>query len=102
VRAYLTVSAGPDSPKRFDLLKKSMTLGRGTSKRPNDIVFTDGTVGKTQAKIVFNEETKTFRIINEGEANPVKVNGNVVDSVALANGDAIEFGITRMQFNIQQ
>ncbi len=65
----------------------------------NDIELTDSTISRDQARIVYEGATRTFRLVNESTINPARVNGQTVDSVALKDGDTVEFGSTVVMFS---
>jgi hypothetical protein len=95
--ANLSITEGPDRGRNLSLGKAVTTIGRAGARK-NDVELSDGTVSREQAKILYNQDDKTFTLVNEASTNPTRVNGNTVVSVALANNDKIEFGNTAIKF----
>jgi len=96
--ADLAVTAGPDNGKRFSLTKPTITLGR-SGARQNDITLSDSTVSREHAKIIYSTAEKTFRLINESTTNPVRLNGNPIDTAVIKDGDTLQLGSTIFKFS---
>ncbi len=95
--ASISVSEGPDRGRTFTLGKPVTTLGRA-GHRKNDIELSDTTISRDQARIVCDAASRAFTLVNESTTNPTRVNGQVVDSAILQEGDSIEFGATVAKF----
>lgn len=95
--AEVVAMDGPDRGRHFNLTKPMITIGRAGG-RANEITLTDHTVSREHAKIVYAMADKTFRLINESTTNPVRLNGNPVDTAQLHDNDVIQLGATSLKF----
>jgi hypothetical protein len=93
----LTISEGPDRGRNFVISKPTTLIGRA-GQRKNELELTDSTISREQAKVLYNNMDRSFKIINESTTNPTRVNGNTVDTAVLQDGDRIEFGNTVVRF----
>ena len=93
----LQVSGGPDAGKEFAIGKTTTFIGRA-GRRSNDITLVDSTVSREQAKLLYNEETKAFTLVNESKKNPTRVDGVSIDAKELEDGFKIEMGKTTLTF----
>jgi len=89
----LKITGGPDAGKEFPIGKPTTLVGR-EGRRKNDITLSDKSISREQAKLVYNDQTKTFTLINESETNPTIVDGVTVDARELTDGATIEMGKT--------
>jgi hypothetical protein len=96
--AELIATEGPDRGKHFSLTKPRIGIGRQGGSRLNEIALNDETVSREHAKIVYTASDKSFRLINESNTNPVRVNGSPVDSVLLQDNDVLQLGATALKF----
>jgi pSer/pThr/pTyr-binding forkhead associated (FHA) protein len=96
--AELAVTDGPDRGKHFNLTKPAITIGR-SGARQNDVTLSDASVSREHAKIIYSAAEKTFRLINESATNPVRLNGNAVDTALIKDGDTLQLGSTIFKFN---
>jgi pSer/pThr/pTyr-binding forkhead associated (FHA) protein len=71
----------------FSIDKVTTTIGKGND---NDIVFSDSTVSRHHAKIIFNGSI--FELYDENSTNGTIVNGNYIESAELKSSDIIQFG----------
>ncbi len=91
--AWLIVEQGDRRGKEFRLHAGDTTIGRlGT----NDIVISDPTVGRNQAKI--RMEGTEFYIYDLAATNPTRVNGQDIARHRLDPGDRIEVGDSILVF----
>lgn len=95
--AELVVLDGPDRGKHFVLTKPRIGIGRSGS-RQNEVTLNDETVSREHARIIYSSSDQSFRLINESSTNPVKVNGNPVESVLLQDEDVIKLGASSLKF----
>jgi pSer/pThr/pTyr-binding forkhead associated (FHA) protein len=84
-----------NSSEMFNITNVITTIGRNDD---NDIVFTDDTVSKYHAQIVFNG--MGFEICDLQSANGIIVNGQYIENGELKNGDIIQLGETVIKFYI--
>jgi FHA domain len=91
--AVLVVNRGPNAGARF-LLNKPVTLA---GRHPNSDIFLDE-VTASRRHAEFREENGEFRVIDLGSLNGTYVNGELVDSAVLTNGDEIQMGKYRLVF----
>jgi len=121
-RAVLTVVKGAAEPTTYDVTKKRTCIGRvkelfdveGVIVRRNDLAFSDNddqvnvTVGRAHATIVFDGQTRDFRVIDETsrygtrifrEDRSIRVppGGR---GIALKDGDELYFGRACVKFEI--
>ncbi|MBM3496008.1 MAG: FHA domain-containing protein [Armatimonadetes bacterium] len=88
----LTVIEGPDSGASFELHPLPQTLGRETGR--TIMLADDMSVSRRHARI--EDQMGTIVIVDEGSANGTFVNGVRITSQALAPGDVIQVGTTRL------
>lgn len=91
--ATFAITGGPDAGKEFPIGKTTTLIGRA-GRRKNDVELTDTAVSREQAKVVYNDETKSFTVINESKTNPTKVDGTTVEARELTDEARIEMGKT--------
>ncbi|MHC9539713.1 MAG: protein kinase [Vulcanimicrobiota bacterium] len=103
LKAEVQVISGPDTKKTYPIIGKETRFGRASMDggRKNDIVFSDKTVSRDHAKVIYNDSDKTYTLINESSNNPTKVNDKAEPSIVLNDGDEIEFGTTRLRFYVK-
>jgi pSer/pThr/pTyr-binding forkhead associated (FHA) protein len=85
-----TPLAGTEIP----LTKGEAVIGRG--EEDNDIVVEHRSISRHHAKIAV--DNMTYRVIDLGSANGVKVNGEPYQTVELRRGDVVELGNVKMRF----
>lgn len=94
VRPALLLTRGPGAGRRLPLAGDAVTvLGRHADC---DLVLSDVTVSRRHAEI--RAEGEHFVLTDIGSLNGTYVNQHPVDTVALADGDAIAIGIFRFRF----
>ncbi len=119
----LVVSKGSTEQPAYRLKKERILIGRlaevldreGRLVRKNDIVFLDNgddvnsTVGRTHARIWFDNEKKEFRIMDEvsrygtriiREGRSIEVPGGNPRGIRLRSGDVIFCGQASMRFEL--
>jgi pSer/pThr/pTyr-binding forkhead associated (FHA) protein len=79
----------------FNISDVNTTIGRNND---NDIVFSDGTISKHHAQIVFNGTS--FEICDLQSANGIILNGQYIENAELKNGDVIQIGETVIKFYV--
>jgi pSer/pThr/pTyr-binding forkhead associated (FHA) protein len=82
-----------NSSEKFNISNVTTSIGKNED---NDIVFSDGTVSKYHAQIVFNG--MTFEIFDLQSTNGVIVNGEYIENAELKSGDIIQLGETVIKF----
>jgi VWFA-related protein len=93
--ALLIVDKGERRGKQFELGAGETAIGRlGT----NDIVISDPTVGRHQAKV--RQEGTEFYIYDLASTNPTRVNGQEIARHRLEPQDRIEIGDTILVFKL--
>lgn len=95
--AILAVTSGPDLGKEVPIGTTPFLIGR-RGGRKNNLELSDSTVSRKQARILYNDATARFSVINESETNQTLVNGSPVDAHELQDGDVIAAGATAMEF----
>lgn len=76
---------------KFGLNGKSFTIGRADN---NDIVLRDGSSSSYHAVLKLTESGE-FTVSDLESTNHTRVNGQIIASAALTDGDVIQFGDTR-------
>jgi pSer/pThr/pTyr-binding forkhead associated (FHA) protein len=89
----LIVRKGPQPGEKFFLDRATLTLGRDPE---SDIFLNDMTVSRTHA--VLNCSVSGVSVRDSGSLNGTYVNGEVVDSAQLADGDILQVGTFQMIF----
>ena len=89
----LVVRHGSQAGERFVLSASVTQLGRHPD---SDISLDDITVSRRHAEIVLTEDG--YRVRDAGSLNGTYVNGDRVESCALAHGDEIQVGKFRLIF----
>lgn len=89
----LVVRKGPQPGERFFLDREELTVGRDPA---SDIFLNDMTVSRTHAKVETAGGVATVR--DAGSLNGTYVNGQVVESATLSNGDVLQIGTFQMLF----
>lgn len=87
------VVSGSDVGKSFDIVGKTITIGRDASC---DFVLDEKTVSKKHCQIVYRGGH--FTVIDLGSLNKTKVNGRVYSQKNVANGDQIKIGADVLAF----
>lgn len=90
----LTVSKGPDVGERFALTADVVTIGRDPA---SDIFLNDITVSRRHARI--ERAGAGFTLNDVGSLNGTYVNGQRIESYALAASDEIQIGKFRLVFS---
>lgn len=91
--AWLVMEKGERVGKEFRLHEGDTSIGRAGT---NDIIVSDPTVSRQQAKIRL--EGEEFYIYDLGATNPTRVNGQEITKQRLMDGDRIEVGNTVFVF----
>ena len=94
--AMLVVKRGPNAGSRFPLHHAVTSAGRDPG---SDIFLDDMTVSRRHAE--FRSERGELQVVDVGSLNGTYVNGQPVDSAALANDDEIQMGKFRLVLLIQ-
>lgn len=91
--ALLIVKRGPSDGSRFLLDVDVTTAGR----HPNAEIFLDDvTVSRKHAE--FRRDAQGFTVNDLASLNGTYVNGNIVDSVRLSDGDEVQIGKFKLTF----
>ena len=72
-----------------------MRIGRNSD---NDIVLDDPTIGRSHA-IVQRVGERVFTITDQSSANGTLVNGVIIDTAKVSNGDVISIGAKTLRFS---
>lgn len=98
IAGLLVVVSGSDKGQCFDLTTGLATIGRGDDQTVQ--LAEDVTVSrKNHAVVAWIPDAECFACFDGGKANPVLVNGNIIDEVAfLDSGDVIQLGGTALRF----
>lgn len=83
----LVIIKGPNIGDKFLIKKSKLTIGRNPE---SDIFLDDITVSRKHA--VFKKSGNDFLIKDLGSLNGSYINGEIVDSAVLKNGDRIQIG----------
>ena len=90
----ISVQAGNDRGRSYDLPAKDMIVGRDSSA---DIVVDDGKVSREHARLIFNNGS--WAVLDLGSSNGTYLNGQKVSGQRpIANGDKIKLGDTTLVF----
>jgi len=89
----LVVRKGPQPGERFFLDRDKLTIGRDPL---SDIFLNDMTVSRIHAILECSEGT--VHVSDSGSLNGTYLNGEVVDSAELADGDILQIGTFQMVF----
>lgn len=92
----LIVLSETDKGQTFPLTNKAYLCGRSTS---NIISFKDPTVSSTHCEFV-RTDTNTYIVRDMDSTNGTKVNGLLIKSVELHNGDTIRLGKIELLFSL--
>ncbi|QDT35121.1 ATP-binding protein [Thalassoglobus polymorphus] len=92
--ATLLVIQGPDQGSRIDLGVAPLSVGRGVH---NDARILDTEMSRQHA--VFSYEEDSWRIVDKNSSNGTFVNGKLVESSILQQGDQIQLGRTILLFS---
>jgi Inner membrane component of T3SS, cytoplasmic domain len=95
--ARLEVLEGPDAGKKFVIGTSPLLLGRAGARR-NDVVLSDPTVSRSQARILFDEGKRAFTLVNESPTNSTAVEDEEVNESSLSDGDRISMGSSVLVF----
>jgi pSer/pThr/pTyr-binding forkhead associated (FHA) protein len=94
--AMLVVKRGPNAGSRFPLHQAVTSAGRDPR---SDIFLDEVTVSRRHAE--FRSERGELQVVDIGSLNGIYVNGQLIDSAVLANGDEIQMGKFRLVLLIQ-
>lgn len=89
----LVVRKGPQPGERFFLDRARLTVGRDPE---SDIFLNDMTVSRIHA--VLDCVAGGVTVTDSGSLNGTYLNGRLVDSALLADGDALQIGMFQMVF----
>ena len=89
----LVVRKGPQPGERFFVDRAKLTIGRDPE---SDIFLNDMTVSRTHA--VIECEGNVVTVKDAGSLNGTYLNGEIVESATLANGDVLQIGTFQMLF----
>lgn len=90
----LVVRKGPQLGEQFFIDRARLTLGRDPA---SDVFLNDMTVSRMHA--VIDCEADVVTITDAGSLNGTYVNGEVVESAVLENGDVVQIGTFQMVFH---
>lgn len=93
----LIVLSEVDKGQTFPLTHKVYLCGRSSS---NIISFKDPTVSSTHCEFV-KTDSDTYLIRDMDSTNGIKVNGNLIKSVDLTNGDIIKLGKIELLYSLE-
>lgn len=96
VRAALLGIGGPVVGKSFDLLSDNR-VGRSPA---NEIPVASGSLSRVHARVVFVDGV--FRLQDMGSTYGSEVNGSMVHSAKLSDGDLVKLGDAVFRFRLQQ
>ena len=94
--AILVVKRGPNAGSRFPLHQSVTSAGRDPR---SDIFLDEVTVSRRHAE--FRSERGELRVVDIGSLNGTYVNGQLIDSAVLTDGDEIQMGKFRLVLLIQ-
>jgi pSer/pThr/pTyr-binding forkhead associated (FHA) protein len=94
--AMLVVKRGPNAGSRFPLHQPVTSAGRDPR---SDIFLDEVTVSRRHAE--FRLERGELRVVDIGSLNGTYVNGQLIDSAVLTDGDEIQMGKFRLVLLIQ-
>ncbi len=94
-RAHLVVQTDGARGARFDLGGAVIAVGRGTD---NDVIVDDPEVSRHHCQLKLQHGAYSF--VDLQSRNGSTVNGQPVEEIALADGDRIRIGNTRIEFRI--
>ena len=89
----LVVRKGPQPGERFFIDRGTLTIGRDPE---SDIFLNDMTVSRTHA--VVECEANVVSVKDAGSLNGTYLNGEIVESATLKNGDVLQIGTFQMLF----
>jgi pSer/pThr/pTyr-binding forkhead associated (FHA) protein len=87
------VRKGPQPGERFFVDRSRLTVGRDPE---SDIFLNDMTVSRTHA--IIECEANAVTVKDAGSLNGTYVNGEIVESATLVDGDALQIGTFQMVF----
>jgi pSer/pThr/pTyr-binding forkhead associated (FHA) protein len=96
-RVLITIPDGPPQPYRFDLSRRSVSLGRGAD---NDIVIDSGSVSLKHAEMIRNDDGYELRDL--GSTNGLKFEGERRMSVPLESGTTVLIGDVAFDFQLSE
>jgi Ca-activated chloride channel family protein len=96
VKASLVGVGGPVAQMQYELMQDN-TIGRSTSA---DIPVADGSLSRVHTRIVFVDGKYVLQ--DMGSTNGTMVNGHIVSSQALADGDIVKLGIAVFRFETKK
>ena len=94
--AILVVKRGPNAGSRFPLHQSVTSAGRDPR---SDIFLDEVTVSRRHAE--FRSERGELHVVDIGSLNGTYVNGQLIDSAVLTDGDEIQMGKFRLVLLIQ-
>jgi hypothetical protein len=89
----LIVRKGPQPGEKFYVDRERLTVGRDPE---SDIFLNDMTVSRTHAIIECKDNVVTVK--DAGSLNGTYVNGDIVESASLKDGDAVQIGTFQMVY----
>jgi FHA domain-containing protein len=95
-RAYLVVQTDGGTAARFDLGGALIAIGRATD---NDVILDDPQVSRHHCQLKVQHGAYGF--VDLQSRNGSTVNGQVVEEIALADGDRIRIGNTNVEFRLR-
>lgn len=95
MKLKLTVSAGPDTGRVFDLVEGSSMLGRGSDAR---IQISDPRASRAHCMV--EVAGGTVEVIDAGSSGGTFVNGQKVDRITLQPGDEIKIGESTLRYDV--
>ncbi|WP_411825868.1 FHA domain-containing protein [Luteolibacter sp. AS25] len=94
-RVIITVPERDAQPYRFQLDRKSVSIGRGSD---NDIVLDSGSVSGRHAEM--RRVEGGYELVDCGSTNGIKYDGRRVDAVALQSGMEVKLGDVSFLFDL--
>lgn len=92
-KARFCLISGPLAGKIFTLRGEETLIGR---TEENDIILSHPSISRNHAKVLLEKDT--YKIVDLGSANGVRVNGEEYGKVALKSGDKVDLGHVRLRF----
>lgn len=94
-KSMLFIFKGPAKGSRYLVTRSGASIGRS---HENEIFLDDVTVSRSHASISFDDQATSFALTDSSSLNGTYINGSIVESVNLSNGDEVQIGKFHLLF----
>jgi pSer/pThr/pTyr-binding forkhead associated (FHA) protein len=98
-KSMLIIFKGPAKGSRYLITRSGASIGRS---QESEIFLDDVTVSRVHASVSFDDAKNSFVFSDSSSLNGTYINGSLVETVSLSNGDEVQIGKFHLLFIVGQ